>query len=189
MEDNILKSEAGTKLVIVRSARKLHYYSGGNILKVYPVAVGKQSTPTPVGSYRVVNKVVNPGGVLGTRWMGLSIPNGNYGIHGTNKPSSIGQFISNGCIRMFNPDVEELFPKINIGTPVTIVDSAGAADSPASIPQGGGQPDGGKKHVVKKGDTLWRISQIYKVPVDLIASVNNIPNPDLLSVGQVLIIP
>ncbi|MFZ5646210.1 MAG: L,D-transpeptidase family protein [Bacillota bacterium] len=185
MPENTFTPEAGTRLVIVRSARKLQYYSGTNLLKTYPVAVGKHSTPTPAGSYRVVNKIVNPGGVLGTRWMGLSIPNGSYGIHGTNNPSSIGKYISNGCIRMYNSDVEDLFPKVNIGTPVTITDG----DNPGFTPGKPSHTGDGKKHVVKKGETLWKISQAYGVPVDLIARVNNLSNPDILYVGQVLLIP
>lgn len=185
MSEDALAHETGTRLVIIRSARKLQFYSGNNLVKTYPVAVGKHSTPTPAGSYRVVNKIVNPGGALGTRWMGLSIPSGNYGLHGTNNPSSIGRYISNGCIRMFNSDVEELFPKVSIGTPVTITDG----HNPGISPQDTDQPESGRSHLVKKGDTLWKIAQTYGVPADLIAGANNIYNPDMLSVGQVLIIP
>lgn len=172
--------EAGTRLEIIRANRNLNYYLGAQKVKTYPVAVGKASTPTPLGLYKVVNKVVNPGGVLGTRWMGLNIPGGNYGIHGTNNPSSIGKFISNGCIRMYNQDVEELFPKIGIGTPVIITDR----------PDSGLQkPEGGRQHVVEPGDTLWKISLIYGVPLDAIVKANNLANPDFLAPGQVILIP
>lgn len=181
------RAETGTRLEIVRSARRLHHCTGDRNTKTYQCAVGKYATPTPLGSYSVVNKVVNPGGMLGTRWMGLNIPDGNYGIHGTNNPASIGQFISNGCIRMYNSDVEELFPKINIGTPVIITDQDGGSPQ-----QGGGSPqqaEGGRKHMVRPGDTLWNISRIYGVTVDAIVRANNLPDPDLLIPGQVLIIP
>lgn len=57
---------------------------------------------------------------FGTRWMGLNVPWGIYGIHGTNKPWSIGRFASHGCIRMRNKDVEELFEWTPIGTEVKI---------------------------------------------------------------------
>ncbi|MFZ5634631.1 MAG: L,D-transpeptidase family protein [Bacillota bacterium] len=174
------RPEAGTQLEIIRAARRLNYYNGDKIIKTYPVAVGKPSTPTPLGSYKVVNKIIKPGDILGTRWMGLDIPNGPYGIHGTNNPSSIGKFISNGCIRMYNGDVEELFPKINIGTPVIITDGKGNAP-PVS--------QEGKQYVVKPGDTLWKISQIYGVPLDDIIRANNLADPDILIPGQVLIIP
>ena len=82
-------------------------------------SVGKPSTPTPIGTFRIVNKAVNPGGPFGARWMGLSKP--HYGIHGTNKPSSIGRAVSHGCVRMFNKDVIEVFNLVPIGTVVKIV--------------------------------------------------------------------
>ncbi len=172
--------ETGSRVEIIRSARRLNYYAGDQKIKTYPVAVGKHSTPTPLGIFKVINKIVKPGGILGTRWMGLDIPGGNYGIHGTNNPSSIGKFISNGCIRMYNSDVEELFPRVNIGTPVTITDGK---DNP---PQG---PGGDRKHVVRPGDTLWKISRMYGVTIDAIVKINNIPNPDVLVPGQLLAIP
>lgn len=186
MSDDLRRVEAGTRLEIFRSGRRLYYYSGNQVMKVYPIAVGKHSTPTPLGIYKVVNKVMNPGGVLGTRWMGLNIPGGNYGIHGNNNPSSIGKFISNGCIRMYNSDVEELFPRINIGTPVIITDSPG---STLSEQEGSTTPGERRTYVVKPGDTLWKVSRIYHVPVDSIVRANNISNPDVLTPGQVLIIP
>lgn len=100
--------------------RTLHHIDRQRTVKIYPVAVGKTETPTPLGTYRIINKIVNPGGMLGTRWMGLNIPNGPYGIHGTFRPDSIGKFISNGCIRMYNHDIEELFNKVHVGTTVII---------------------------------------------------------------------
>ncbi|HBV99259.1 MAG: ErfK/YbiS/YcfS/YnhG family protein [Peptococcaceae bacterium BICA1-7] len=177
-------NEAGTNLVILRSSRKLQHFSGRILKNTYPVAVGKFSTPTPLGNYRVINKVLNPGDILGTRWMGLDIPGGNYGIHGTNNPSSIGKFISLGCIRMQNHDVESLFPQVGIGTPVNITDgpTAGETEQMGNIP-------GGKTHMVQPGDTLWKISLKYGVPVELIINANKMIDPNRLEVGQVLVIP
>jgi lipoprotein-anchoring transpeptidase ErfK/SrfK len=63
-----------------------------------------------------VNKAMNPGGPFGARWLGLNAPNGDYGIHGTNNPSSIGKDISNGCIRIYNNNVIELYNLVQIGT-------------------------------------------------------------------------
>lgn len=89
-------------------------------IKTYTVAVGNPSTPTPVGEYRVIYKGKNWGPSFGPRWLGLNVPWGIYGIHGTNKPHSIGQHLSHGCIRMRNRDILELFDMIPIGTKVTI---------------------------------------------------------------------
>ncbi len=91
----------------------------GQVLKTYPVAVGTKKTPTPVGEYRIADKAVW-GGAFGTRWMKLDVPWGTYGIHGTNRPASIGQAVSHGCIRMFNRHVEELYDRVSIGTKVVV---------------------------------------------------------------------
>lgn len=105
---------------IVLAKRSLEVYSDGNLYKTYRIAVGKSETPTPVGEWNIVWKDYNWGTGFGTRWMGLNVPWGTYGIHGTNKPWSIGRFASHGCIRMRNKDVEELFEWASIGTPVKI---------------------------------------------------------------------
>lgn len=99
----------------------LTLFKDGKVFKTYKVAVGKPSTPTPKGTFRIVNRAINPGGPFGARWLGLSIPNGDYGIHGTNNPASIGKDVSNGCIRMYNNQVIELSSLVSIGTIVTIV--------------------------------------------------------------------
>lgn len=97
----------------------LTLFQDGKVHKVYPVAVGKPATPTPKGTFRIMNKQVNPGGPYGVRWMGLNSP--GIGIHGTNNPASIGRSVSNGCIRMQNKAVTELFSLVLVGTIVKIV--------------------------------------------------------------------
>lgn len=98
--------------------RRLKFYEGNRLIYNFPIAVGKGATPTPNGHYTIVTKTVYPGGPFGSRWMGLSIP--HYGIHGTNNPSSIGQAVSKGCIRMHNHDVESLFQRVELGMLVII---------------------------------------------------------------------
>lgn len=90
------------------------------IFKDYPIASGKLSTPSPVGTWKIVNKESGWGKGFGSRWMALNVPWGKYGIHGTNKPFSIGGSASLGCIRMFNKDVEDLYSLVNVGTTVVI---------------------------------------------------------------------
>lgn len=92
----------------------------GQPYKSYPVAVGNPSTPTPVGEYLVTYKGKDWGPSFGPRWLGLNVPWGYYGIHGTNRPDSIGRHLSHGCIRMRNRDVMELYDLIPLGTKVTI---------------------------------------------------------------------
>lgn len=118
------------KIEIDIISRSLYLYENNNIIKKYPVAVGKASTQTPVGEYKLINKVVNPyyakkkiaGGSpqnpLGSRWMGFKP---SYGVHGNSNPKSIGTFVSEGCVRMYDKDVKELYEKVKIGTPVTVL--------------------------------------------------------------------
>lgn len=109
-------------IVIDIATRKLTLYEDDKLVKEYPVAVGKSKTPSPLGEWKIIHKSVNWGNGFGTRWMGLNVPWGIYGIHGTNKPGSIGSYASHGCIRMFNKQVEELYPLVNVGTRVRIVE-------------------------------------------------------------------
>ncbi|MEC0183291.1 L,D-transpeptidase [Paenibacillus peoriae] len=105
-------------IVVDLTERRLYLKDGDQIVASYPVGIGKLATQTPNGQFTIINKQPNPGGPFGAFWMGLSKP--HYGIHGTNDPSSIGQLVSHGCIRMHNKDVLELQEKVSIGTPVTI---------------------------------------------------------------------
>lgn len=122
-----MKSSANTRLspmneksriIIVKSKRVLTLLQYQEPLYSFPIAIGKPSTPTPLGEYIIASKIVNPGGLLGTRWLGLNYD--AYGIHGTNRPWQIGQMVSNGCIRLHNEHVEAIFPLVRIGTQVTI---------------------------------------------------------------------
>jgi len=115
------------KIVIDRHNHLLYLTDHTNtVLSRYPVGIGRESSPTPTGVFRVVNIVTNPrsfrsevlDAVFGSVWIGLSEP--HYGIHGTDKPESIGTNLTDGCIRMSNDDVNQLSRFIKIGTPVYI---------------------------------------------------------------------
>lgn len=105
-------------IIVSVTTRRLLLLRDGAVLKSYPVGVGKSGTPTPTGIFYIANKRPSPGGPFGAMWLGLSVP--GYGIHGTNNPSSIGGYVSKGCIRMYNKDVLELSGIVPVGTPVTI---------------------------------------------------------------------
>lgn len=98
--------------------KRLTLYKNDRFMKVYPVAIGKMLTRTPLGEYVIVNRQFNPGGPYGVLWMSLS--KAGYGIHGTNDPSSIGKSVSHGCIRMYNWDVLQLSEIVANGTKVVI---------------------------------------------------------------------
>lgn len=124
---------AAPSIVVNLPSRTLSLIDNGRLVKVYSVAIGSPATPTPQGNFKIFDKEVNPtwyppgkdysvasgpGNPLGYRWMEFST---DYGIHGTNQPESIGSVISNGCIRMNEKDVEELFQQVPLGTSVTVI--------------------------------------------------------------------
>jgi hypothetical protein len=114
-------SEQGVYTIEVYPQRhRLIVRAHGQTVKTYRIAVGNPSTPTPIGEYLIAYKGEHWGPSFGPRWLGLNVPWGYYGIHGTNKPYSIGQHQSHGCIRMRNNDVMELYNLIPLGTKVTI---------------------------------------------------------------------
>lgn len=136
---------AGLRIVIHIDERKLILLEGDTVRKTYDTAVGKPSTPSPEGTFTIVNRIphptwygsgrpVAPGkkNPLGTRWLGLSAA--GYGIHGTNNPASIGSAASKGCIRMRNSDVEELFELVGPGVTVELITVRTASTTPKSTP-------------------------------------------------------
>lgn len=175
---------------IALNERKLCLYQGDVLFKPYPVAIGKPATPTPAGEFAVFEKIINPGGILGSRWMGFHIvKDGKYGIHGTLSPELIGRAVSNGCVRMYNHDVEEVFAMVSLGTKVTIVPSlAVPVPQPTGIP-GPTLPPVGKAYTVKTGDSLWKIAKQFGVVLSLFISINNLTEPYTIYPGQKLLIP
>lgn len=108
------------RVVIDVRSLQLIVYKDNLPQKKFPVAIGKSDTPSPVGNWAIVSKE-KWGEGFGSHWLGLNVPFGIYGIHGTNDPGSIGNIISGGCIRMFNDDVAEVYNMVQIGTPVHIM--------------------------------------------------------------------
>jgi lipoprotein-anchoring transpeptidase ErfK/SrfK len=124
-------AQVGRQILVSVPDRKLALIEDGKVSKIYPVAVGKQTTPSPTGSFKVVTRITNPtyytkGQIvepgptnpIGNRWIGLNQK--GYGIHGTNAPKSIGKAASHGCIRMAKQDLEELFEIVRPGDVVEI---------------------------------------------------------------------
>lgn len=128
-----LKQSWEKKITLNLASRILTVYEGNIKTRLYHTGVGKVSTPTPTGYYEIQNKEINPTWInpenrdeqvssgednpLGYRWLGF---NGTYGMHGTNRPDSIGGYVSNGCVRLHEEDVEDLYNLIPVGTPVEI---------------------------------------------------------------------
>lgn len=101
-------------------SNELFVIQNNKVIRQYPISSGTEESPTPIGIFKVTEKSKSWGGGFGSRWLGLNVPWGQYGIHGTNKPGLIGKNVSSGCIRMRNKDVEALFEIIQKGTIVHI---------------------------------------------------------------------
>jgi len=127
-------SRPARRIVVSIPDRKLAVLEGDRTLRIFETAVGAPKSPSPTGTFQIVNsiadptwynkgKIVPPGksNPLGTRWLGLSRK--GYGIHGTNRPDSIGHNASHGCIRMRNREVEELFKIVAVGDQVELYDA------------------------------------------------------------------
>ena len=126
-------SKAQYSIRVNKSENKLYLYSGEELLKTYSVATGSGER-TPIGAFTIVNKLVDPvwykagavvpagspENILGTRWLGFSVA--GYGIHGTTMPESIGKSVTEGCIRMYNNEAEELYAIVPVKTKVTVVE-------------------------------------------------------------------
>ncbi len=119
------------QVVVSVPDRKLVVMENGAVLRVFPVAVGADVSPSPTGDFEIVTRLTDPtyyhSGVvipagtdnpLGPRWVGLNRK--GYGIHGTNMPGSIGNAASHGCIRMRNRDIVQFFAMVNVGDTVEI---------------------------------------------------------------------
>lgn len=123
---------ASFSILVDKSQNTLTLKTDEEIIKTYIVSTGKNNS-TPIGNFKISNKLLNPTwfkagavvpagspeNILGTRWLGFDLP--GYGIHGT-VDSQLGKQVTEGCVRMSNSDVEELFTIVPVGTEVTIVD-------------------------------------------------------------------
>src|SRR5690554_5755327 len=178
------------KIYIELNTRRLILNNNDKVENIYPVAIGKPSTPTPTGDYKILNKISNPGGVLGTRWMQFTWR--EHGIHGTNQPHLIGQAVSLGCVRMYNQDVEVVYSKVSVGTAIIIRQSlTGNIEHPKDDPSDSSTDQDNNSYfiyTVHKGDSLWKISQRYNVSVEEIKRINELSS-DLIYPGQKLKLP
>ena len=130
IQTNEVKPER--RIVVSIPDRKLALLEGERVVKVYDVAVGAAVSPSPNGEFRIAQRlkdptyyhpgvVIGPGknNPLGPRWIGLDVK--GFGIHGTNRPDSIGKNASHGCVRLRNSDIEDLFARVQVGDRVSLI--------------------------------------------------------------------
>ncbi|WP_242168954.1 L,D-transpeptidase family protein [Priestia koreensis] len=136
---SVSNAASGNQLIIINKAKnQLAFYENNKLVKMFSVATGRKASYTPEGRFKVVNKIVNrpyyKGNIrggdsrnpLGNRWLGINARGTwgtTYAIHGNNNTSSIGKYVSSGCIRMYNQEVQWLYSKVKVNTPVIITTS------------------------------------------------------------------
>jgi L,D-transpeptidase ErfK/SrfK len=143
---HIVPAELQNGLVINLPELRLYHFQNGVYQRRYSLAVGKPSWPTPTGTYKIYEKRKNPTwnvppsiqeemeergqevvrkvppgpkNPLGKFWMGTTAS--GVGIHATNRPWSVGYYVSHGCIRMLPNEIAQLFPQVEVGTTVKII--------------------------------------------------------------------
>ena len=141
----VVPQPAAAGITVNLAELRLYYlWEEGSRLRVriYPLGIGRQGWDTPPGHYRVVSRVKDPSWTpppsirkenpglpemippgpdnpLGGYWIGLS--EHGLGIHGTQKPYGVGRRVSHGCMRMYAEDIEDLYHRVRVGTPVRII--------------------------------------------------------------------
>jgi L,D-transpeptidase ErfK/SrfK len=143
---HIVPAELQNGLLINLPELRLYYFKNGAYQRRYALAVGRPSWPTPTGTYKIYEKRKNPTwnvppsiqeemdekgyevltkvppgpqNPLGKFWLGTTAS--GVGIHATNRPWTVGYFVSHGCIRMLPHEIENLFSQVNVGTTVKII--------------------------------------------------------------------
>ncbi|MGQ9860049.1 MAG: L,D-transpeptidase family protein [Thermodesulfobacteriota bacterium] len=127
-------------VINVPEMRLYLFYPKTRMVRTYPIGIGDVDFETPLGTYKVVSRQVNPGWTvpkslrqkygmafmppgpdnpLGKHWLGLSRK--GYGIHGTDFAWSVGRLVTHGCIRLYPEQMEHLFGEVAVNTPVEIV--------------------------------------------------------------------
>ena len=142
----ILPASRRQGMVLNLAEMRLYYYESPDYVHTYPISVGRLDWSTPTGATRVVNRledptwyppasvrrehaergdplagVVPPGPDNPLGRYALQLAKDGYFIHGTNREQGIGMRVTHGCVRLRNQDIEDLFHRVAVGTPVEIV--------------------------------------------------------------------
>lgn len=147
----VIPKELQRDMIVINLVEMRLYYLPPKENKVYifPIGIGKEDWTSPIGELKIVNKIVNPKWVvpdsiykfrqsihdpvphvvpsgpdnpMGSHALRLS-GHGDFLIHGTNLPAGVGRRSSAGCIRLYEPDIKQLFAKVSVGTKVLIINN------------------------------------------------------------------
>jgi len=136
--ESIVPKVISRGIIINLPEYRLYLFTGGKLAGIYPAAIGLPTWQTPAAGFTIINKIKDPtwymppeiarrenvereiippgpDNPVGDRWLGTSV--NHTGIHGTNKPMSIGKSVSHGCIRLYPEDILKVFEAVAVGDP------------------------------------------------------------------------
>ncbi len=163
----------------------------GQPVRRYPVVDLREGLAA--GTFSITEKLINPEPSLGTRWLGLNKP--PLGIHGAAFDNGLEPCHG---IRLDNPHLEDLYALIPLGTQVEIAKTPCEFQTISLPNQFGRFPatplafpvvPGPRSYIVQKGDTIWKLSRRFKIPMESILAANLLPDPNRLEPGQIITIP
>jgi lipoprotein-anchoring transpeptidase ErfK/SrfK len=205
IEPAVTKANFKSILIVKVGENKLYHYNGESLVKTYDVATGLPKFPTPIGQFKITQKRFRPTWVnpakgpgqwgaklpaqiapgpsnpLGTRAMNLNSP--GIRIHGTTADNSMGYNASHGCIRMKMSDVEELFERVEVGTPV-IIQSAGPARLMPSPPKAPTIQD-----LVESNGTAAQVAPVAPAPAPVAPAPAPVAPPPAVTPPAVIVPP
>ncbi len=136
----IVPDSRGRQIIVNTGEMRLYFFKSPNQVYTFPIGMGVLDFKTPSGTFRVINKKVNPAWHIpkslqakygmavmapgGDNPLGeykLTLSWGDYGIHGTHMPLGVGRLVSHGCTRMYPEHIKQLFPMVNVGASVEYI--------------------------------------------------------------------
>lgn len=185
------KSTALMKVCVDLKNADLMLYQDDQLVRRYPVLDLMEGLAT--GKFSVAEKIINPAPTLGTRWLGLNkLPLGIHGVSLEDDPQPCHG------VRLNNSHLEELYALIPVGTLVEITKAPNDVQTISRPNQFGRFPatplafpvvSGPHAYIVQRGDTIWKLSRRFKIPMESILAANLLPDPNRLEPGQIIIMP
>lgn len=136
----IVPDSRGRQIIVNTGEMRLYYFTAPTQVYTFPIGMGVLDFKTPSGSFRVIEKKVNPAWHIPKSLQGkygmavmppgednplgeykLTLSWGDYGIHGTAMPLGVGRLVSHGCTRMYPEHIKKLFPMVRVGTSVEYI--------------------------------------------------------------------
>jgi len=184
------KSNALLKVYVDIKGNSILLYQDDQLVRRYPIVEIMKNIPT--GKFTVNEKIINPEDYLGSRWLGLGK---NLGIHGTPLGDEVSPPLG---VALNNEHLEDLYALIPVDTSVEITKVSLEFENLSLTNQFGRFPatplafpvvPGPHSYIVKRGDTIWKLSRRFNISMESILATNLLPDPNRLEPGQIIHLP